>query len=188
LGLAANNWLRILVLFSREVAAEKSCFNVAVSPDVRCVLPILVVQDLVLRTPFINYFLNQRFQAELAHYAVRGDMEVLPLTVVQITHLEDLVEMAEAVDLDVLDFLRKRCRRRASIYSDLKRDGTSVAPEDSRWAEYSSDIIPGHESPSENAQYLALRWSAPRSHTYFQCQASAVIPDGNVTAAGRECA
>jgi hypothetical protein len=73
------------------------------------VLPVLVVQDLILRTPFVNYFLNQHFQSERARFPVKNRVEVLPLNVVQITSLENLVEMAEAFDLDVLNVLHRRC-------------------------------------------------------------------------------
>jgi hypothetical protein len=95
-------------LFPEAGAAKKLC-NVPVASNTLFVLPVLVVQDLILRTPFVNYFLNQHFQSERARFPVKNRVEVLPLNVVQITSLENLVEMAEAFDLDVLNVLHRRC-------------------------------------------------------------------------------
>jgi len=73
----------------------------------------------MLRTPFINYFLNQRFQTERLQFPTKGNLEVLPLNVVQVTDLERLVEMAEATDLDVLHILHHRCRLSADMLLEL---------------------------------------------------------------------
>jgi hypothetical protein len=42
----------------------KTLRDVPIPLDTFCVLPVLVVQDSILRTPFVNYFLNKKFQAE----------------------------------------------------------------------------------------------------------------------------
>jgi hypothetical protein len=81
---------------------------------------LLVVQDLMLRTPFINYFLNQRFQSERLLYPVRRGIEVCPLSVVRITDLEKLVEMAEALDLDVMHFFHWRTQMDREMLSDVQ--------------------------------------------------------------------
>ena len=93
--------------------------NIPVPSNPLYVLPVLVVQDLMLRTPFINYFVNQRFQSERARFPVRSSIAILPLNVVQVTDLEDLVEMAEAFDFDVLSFLHRRCKRNEEMGWEL---------------------------------------------------------------------
>jgi hypothetical protein len=102
--------------------------NVPVRSNTLYVLPVLVVQDLMLRTPFINYFLNKRFQSARAQFPVRNGVAILPLNVVQITDLEDLVELAEAVDLDVLSFLHRRCNKNKEMLWELS-DAMSSIPE-----------------------------------------------------------
>src|ERR1019366_1184411 len=73
------------------------------------VLPILVVQDLMLRGPFINYFLTQRFASELSLFKIHRQAEILPLTVMQITDLEDMVETSESGSFDIVSLLHRRC-------------------------------------------------------------------------------
>jgi hypothetical protein len=102
-----------------ESGTAKKLRNVLIPSDTLYVLPVLVVQDLMLRTPFINYFLNQRFQAERMQFPVRKGVEVLPLNVVQITDLEELVELAEAFDLDVLKVLYQRCVKQPEMLWEL---------------------------------------------------------------------
>jgi hypothetical protein len=98
----------------------KRLLNVPIPANPVSVLPILVVQDLMLRTPFINYFLNQRFQEERSKFKTKARIDVLPLNVVQITDLEDLVEMAEAFDLDVLSTLHQRCIKSKDMLLELR--------------------------------------------------------------------
>jgi hypothetical protein len=98
----------------------KKLRNVTIPSNTLYVLPVLVVQDLMLRSPFINYFLNQRFQSERAAYAVRSDVEVLPLTVIQITNLENMVEMAEALNFDMMHFLHSRCQIDSEMLGELE--------------------------------------------------------------------
>jgi hypothetical protein len=93
--------------------------HVPIPSNTLYVLPVLVVQDLMLRTPFVNYFLNQRFQTERTQFPVRQGIEVLPLNVVQITDLETLVQMAEALDLDVLNLLHQRCNTNDEMLLEL---------------------------------------------------------------------
>jgi hypothetical protein len=111
-----------------ESGAVKRLRNVPIPSNTLYVLPVLVVQDLMLRTPFINYFLNQRFQAERTQFPTRKGVEVLPLNVVHITYLENLVEMAEAFDLDVLNLLHHRCQTNREMRWELP-DAISERPE-----------------------------------------------------------
>jgi hypothetical protein len=87
----------------------KKLVGVPIPSNTLYVLPVLIVQDPMLRSPFINYFLNHRFQSERSRFPTRNSVTVLPLNVVHITDLENLVEMAEAFDLDVLNVLHRRC-------------------------------------------------------------------------------
>jgi hypothetical protein len=117
-------------LFPATGTAKKLC-NVPVPSNTLYVLPVLVVQDLMLRTPFINYFLNQRFQADRTQFPVRKTVTVLPVNVVQITDLENLVEMAEAFDLDVLSVLHQRCNKNPEMLLELP-DVISAIPDTRR--------------------------------------------------------
>jgi hypothetical protein len=130
-----------------DKGTSKRLRNVAIPANPVCVLPILVVQDLMLRTPFINYFLNQRFQEERRKFKTTERIEVLSLNVVQITDLEDLVEMAEAFDLDVLSVLHQRCNRSRDMLQELPDvvrsipdpDRNRAAPRFEELAEKSND-------------------------------------------------
>jgi len=120
---------------ARDIAAlfpasgePRKLLDVTVPSNTLFVLPVLVAQDLILRTPFINYFLNQRFQSERSTFPVRRGIEVLPLSVLQITHLENLIEMAEAFDLDVMNFLHRRCQLDTEMLGELQ-DFISAIPE-----------------------------------------------------------
>jgi hypothetical protein len=88
----------------------RQLLDVAVPPKVEFVLPILVVQDAMLRLPFVHYFLNQEFQNARSLSPVRNGIEVLPLKVIQITSLEGLVEMADVLGLDIVSTLFRRSR------------------------------------------------------------------------------
>lgn len=114
-----------------QTVTAKKLHKVPIPSNTLYVLPVLVVQDLMLRTPFINYFLNQRFQTEKAKFPVRKGIAVLPLTVVQITDLENLVELAEAVDLDVFSFFHRRCNENEEMLWELS-DAMSSIPEAER--------------------------------------------------------
>jgi len=89
--------------------------NVELPRKVEFVLPVLVVQESMLRNPFVNYFLNRHFQAALASSPVRGGIEVLPLNVIHITALEGMTEMAEVQGLDLIGTLLRRSRADSSM-------------------------------------------------------------------------
>jgi hypothetical protein len=120
-------------LFPQNGPARKLS-NIPVPTNVLYVLPVLVVQDLMLRTPFINYFLNQRFQADRGQFPVKNGIKIFPLNVVQITDLENLVELAEAVDLDVLSFLQQRCNKNEEMLWELT-DAIGSLPENKQHGE-----------------------------------------------------
>ena len=97
----------------------KRLAEVPIPTKTALVLPVLVLQDPMLRTPFINYFLNQRFEEERGQFPTTKKVRVLPLNVVQVTDLENLVEMAEAFNLDVFQLLRRRCELSPDMLLEL---------------------------------------------------------------------
>jgi hypothetical protein len=97
----------------------KKLQNIPIHSNTLYVLPILVVQDLMLRTPFVNYFLNQQFQLERDKFPAKKSVEILPLNVVQITDLESLLELAEAIDLDVMHTLHRRCKESPDMLKEI---------------------------------------------------------------------
>jgi hypothetical protein len=119
IGVGCTQLARDIGALFPEGGGVKKLRNVPIPSNTLYVLPVLVVQDLMLRTPFINYFLNQRFQSEQTEFPVRKGIEVLPLNVVQITHLEVLVEMVEAFDIDVLNVLHQRCNANNEMLWEL---------------------------------------------------------------------
>jgi len=109
-------------------ANGKNLRGVPIPSDAFCVLPVLVVQDSILRTPFVNYFLNKRFQTERDRFPSKPQVKILPLNVIQITQLETLVEMAETFGTDFIDTLHKRCNIDPIMGVDLQ-DFISRMPE-----------------------------------------------------------
>lgn len=122
------------------------------------VLPILVVQDLMLRTPFINYFLNQSFQAERAKFPTKKSITILPLNVVQITDLESFVEMAEAFDLDVMHLLHRRC---IDSYDMLKEIPDVVSEADSQTARTSPRFNEIYKKSTDEMSAILFRGAHP---------------------------
>ena len=131
IGVGCIQLARDIAALFPETGTPRRLHNVPVPPNPLYVLPVLVVQDLMLRTPFINYFMNQRFQTERAQFPVGSSTVVLPLNVVQITDLEDLVEMAEAFDFDVLGFLHQRCNTNKEMLWELS-DAIRSIPDPNR--------------------------------------------------------
>jgi hypothetical protein len=129
-GVGCTQLARDIGSLFADKGRAKRLRNVPIPPNPICVLPILVVQDLMLRTPFINYFLNQHFQDERQRYPTPERIQVMPLNVAQITDLEDLVERAEAFDLDVLNVLRERCLKSGDMLWELPDVVSSIRDPD----------------------------------------------------------
>lgn len=96
--------------FHDEGGEEQNLRSVTTPRNLVSVLPILVVQDPMLRTPFVNYFLNQKFKSKHKGFPTKERIEILPLSVIQVTDLENLIISAESRGTDVLNLLRRRCR------------------------------------------------------------------------------
>jgi hypothetical protein len=103
--------------------------DIPVPTDAFCVLPVLIVQDPILKAPFVNYFLNERFQFERERFPTNPSLKVLPLNVIQVTQLESLVEMAETFDLDVISTLHRRCNLDPVMGVDLQDFFSQAIPE-----------------------------------------------------------
>ncbi len=87
---------------------------------VKSVMPILVVQDAALSGLLVNWWLNKRFQEELACRQVSTDLRILPLTVIQVDELETMVESAESGDFDFTGTIERRCSDDPDMLSQLQ--------------------------------------------------------------------
>ena len=87
---------------------------------VRAVLPILVLQDQVFRVPFLNWYLNKRFQEELGEFVPRPNVVLRPLTLVNIHELETMVNSSDAVGFDFVYALHHRVVRDHEVLSELQ--------------------------------------------------------------------
>ncbi len=83
------------------------------------VLPVLVVQDLILRGPLINWWLNKRFNELLHRDHLRPGVTIEPLNVVGIHELESLAESAEAGTFGMFEGLQLRCFSDPEMLSEL---------------------------------------------------------------------
>jgi hypothetical protein len=120
IGVGCKQLARDTAQLFPEKGKRKRLHGVPIPSNTEWVLPVLVVQDLILRTPFINYFLNQRFQAERKRFPTESKVEVLPLNVIQVSTLESLVEMSETFNLDVISVLHRRCRSDVQMRQELQ--------------------------------------------------------------------
>jgi hypothetical protein len=88
--------------------------------EIRAVLPVLVLQDHILRVPFLNWYLNRKFQAELKQHTLRPDVVIRPLNVVNISELETMVNSCAASGFDLVYALHHRAVRDEEMLSDLQ--------------------------------------------------------------------
>ena len=102
-----------------EDAATRRCLHDLPLDHIRAVIPMLVVQDHILRVPFFNWYMNQKFQQSLSRFELRPDIFVRPLTVVNIQELESMVNSAEATNFDFVYALHNRTVRDEEVLSDL---------------------------------------------------------------------
>ena len=86
---------------------------------VRSVVPVLVLQDQILRVPFLNWYLNKRFLSALSAHGVRCDVMVRPLTVIGIQDLESAVHSIEGDDFDFVYAIHNRAVRDPEMYTVL---------------------------------------------------------------------
>ena len=109
---------KIGALFAENPTLRRELCDLAVD-HVRAVVPILVLQDHILRVPFLNWHLNNYFQAKLQTHNVRSDILVRPLTVINIHDLESVVHSIEGDNFDFVYAIHNRTIRDAEVLSDL---------------------------------------------------------------------
>ena len=83
------------------------------------VVPVLVVQDQILRSPLVNWMLNKHFNSLLDRSKLRPGLTVDALTVASIHEIETMAESAEGGSFDILEGLQLRCFRDPDMSSDL---------------------------------------------------------------------
>ena len=87
--------------------------------SVRSIVPVLVLQDHIFRVPFLNWYLNKRFERSVGKYTLRPGLNICPLTVVPIQELESMVYAAEGNDFDFIHALKNRTVIDKKVLSDL---------------------------------------------------------------------
>jgi hypothetical protein len=87
--------------------------------NVRAVVPVLVLQDHILRVPFVNWYLNRRFQEFIGQQEIRPGVVVRPLTVLMIHELESIVHSVESEDFDFVYALQNGTVRDPDVLSNL---------------------------------------------------------------------
>jgi hypothetical protein len=111
---------KLNALFAQEESERKRMTDAPPLTHVRAVVPVLVLQDNILRAPFLNWYLNRAFQKELASFSFRPDIVVRPLNVVNVFELETMVNSSEASDFDFIYGLHHRAVRDQEMLSDLQ--------------------------------------------------------------------
>lgn len=109
---------KIGALFAEDAMARRHLKDLPLD-HIRAVIPTLVVQDHVLRVPFLNWYMNKKFQETLNRFNLRPGVLVRPLTVVNIQELESMVNSAEGANFDFVYALHNRTVRDEEVLSDL---------------------------------------------------------------------
>jgi hypothetical protein len=84
------------------------------------IVPVLVVQDPILRSPLVNWLLNRKFNQFLDKDQLRHGVSVDSLNVVNIHELETMAESSEGGTFDLFHALQLRCFRDPEMVSDLQ--------------------------------------------------------------------
>jgi hypothetical protein len=110
---------KIEALFSADSTKQKRLKEIPLQQITR-VVPVLVVQDHILRGPFVNWKLNQRFNEILNKGNIHPNVTVDSLNVVGIQELETMAESAEAGTFDIFHGLQLRCFKDPDMKSELQ--------------------------------------------------------------------
>jgi hypothetical protein len=94
-------------LFADSYDTQKELEGVS-TERIRVVLPVLVLQDHILRVPLLNWYLNCRFQTKMKSHAIRVGVSVRPLTVICIQDLESAVHTIEGDGFDFVYAIHNR--------------------------------------------------------------------------------
>jgi len=109
---------KIETLFNADPRKRKELRDIPLTSVTR-VIPVLVVQDHILRGPFINWLLNKNFNNLLDRAQLRAGVTVDSLNVVGIHELETMAESTDGGQFDMLQGLQLRCFRDPEMRSEL---------------------------------------------------------------------
>ncbi|MGO8757627.1 MAG: hypothetical protein ACLQG3_05835 [Terracidiphilus sp.] len=98
---------KIRLLFADSNDTQQDLEGVSTA-RVRVVLPILVLQDHILRVPLLNWYLNSRFRTKMRPHAIRAGVSVRSLTVICIQDLESAVHTIEGDGFDFIYAIHNR--------------------------------------------------------------------------------
>jgi hypothetical protein len=151
---------KIGALFTEDDTIRKELEELPVD-HFRSIVPVLVLQDHIFRVPFLNWYLNKKFQERLRHSRLRSGVSVRPLTVINIQDLESIVHSAEGGNFDFIYALHHRTIRDERVLSDLidtlrqfPQFGKTASPrikkalEDAQ-ADWSSYLFPASNEPPD---------------------------------------
>lgn len=111
---------KLNALFAQDESQRKKMVDSPPLAHIRSVVPVLVLQDHILRVPFLNWYLNRQFQKELAAFTFQPGVLIRPLNVVNIFELETMVNSSEAVGFDFIYALHHRAVRDTQMLSNLQ--------------------------------------------------------------------
>ena len=109
---------KIETLFNADPKKRRKLKDIPLNHITR-VIPVLVVQDHILRGPFINWHLNKIFNAGLDRTQLSSEVAVDSLNLVGIHELETMVESAGGGTYDFLHGLQLRAFRDPEMRSEL---------------------------------------------------------------------
>lgn len=109
---------KLQMVFHCDPADRKALKNIPVNHVTR-VVPVLVVQDQILRGVLINWWLNRKFNSVLDRTRIRSGVEIDALNVISIHELETMVLSAETGKFDLFHGLQLRCFRDPAMTSEL---------------------------------------------------------------------
>lgn len=110
---------KIQQLFNRTTGKRRRLRDVPLEHVTR-IIPVLVVQDHILRSPLINWLLNRKFNLLLDRTQLHDGVNVDSLNVVNVQELETMAESAEGGDFDLFHGLQLRCFNDPEMFSDLQ--------------------------------------------------------------------
>jgi len=106
-------------LFAKD-SARRRRVDCLPTDQTRAVVPVLVLQDHILRAPFLNWYLNIQFREELSRYPLLPRPIIRPLSVINIHELETMVNSAEAAGFDMIYALHHRTIRDDDMLSSMQ--------------------------------------------------------------------
>jgi hypothetical protein len=109
---------KIGALFAENPAKRRRLEGMTLD-QVETILPVLVLQDHIFRVPFLNWYMNQRFQERLAPLKLRPEVIVRPLTIIQIHDLESVMHAIEHDDFDFISAINDRITMDTLGLSDI---------------------------------------------------------------------